>query len=73
MLSTLPPKIDIRYAGTDALGFDVKLPKEADKLKGFSGTLISYGLKPGAKGIRVIVSNGKVIASEWIKPNGFRK
>jgi hypothetical protein len=73
LLSTLPPKIDIRYAGLNGASFDVKLPGEEKKLIGFNGTLTSMSLKPGGKGLSIVIANGKVKSSAWLKANGYRK
>jgi hypothetical protein len=72
-LSTLPPTADIRFAGPNEATFDAKLPGDEKKLIGFSGTLIAYPTKPGAKGIAIAVVNGKVRSSAWLKPSGLHK
>lgn len=71
-LTTLPPNIDIRYAGPNIAGFDVKLPGEEKKLAGFNGTLISFSANSGSKGISITLVNGKVRSSAWLKTAGPR-
>lgn len=73
MLSTLPPKIDIRIANTTEAGFEVKLPGEEKKLSGFSGTLMAYNISRVAHGISMVLRNGKVVSSTWIKPPSIHK
>jgi hypothetical protein len=67
MLTTLPPKIDIRFAGPNFASFDVRLPGEEKKLVGFSGTLTAFSSKPGVKSIGIKLVGGKVQSSSWLK------
>ncbi len=73
MLTTLPPKIDIRFAGPNVASFDVKLPGEEKKLAGFSGTLTAFSSKPGGKSIQIKVVSGKVLSSSWLMSPGPHK
>ena len=73
MLTTLPPKIDIRIAATNEAGFEVKLPGEEKKLTGFTGTLMAYNINRVAHGLTMSLRNGKVVSSSWIKPPSIHK
>jgi hypothetical protein len=73
MLTTLPPKVDIRFAATNVASFDAKLPGEEKKLAGFTGTLTAHAKAKGEKGISIILENGKVFSSSWLKtPTNIR-
>ena len=66
MLTTLPPKIDIRFAAPDFSSFEAKLPGNEHKLVGFTGTLTALARQKDDKGISILMENGKVVASKWI-------
>jgi len=73
MLTTLPPKIDIRFAGPNVASFDVKLPGEEKKLASFSGTLTAFSSKVDGKSIQIKMASGKVQSSSWLKSPGQHK
>ncbi|MEI7985637.1 MAG: hypothetical protein WCI55_08405 [Armatimonadota bacterium] len=73
MLSTLPPKVEIRFAGLNIASFDVKLPGEEKKLAGFSGTLTAFSSKTDGKSIQIKMVSGKVQSSSWLKSPGPHK
>lgn len=68
MLSTLLKNTDVRFAGGNGAGFDVKLPGGEASLKNFIGTLTGFATKTSPKKILIRVKNGKVVSSEYVKP-----
>lgn len=73
MLTTLPPKIDIRFTNGSNSGFDVKLPGEEKRLAGFTGALVAYPKKKGDKAIFISLIEGKVSSSAWLRAPKFQK
>jgi hypothetical protein len=72
MLTTLPPKIDIRFALPGYASFEAKLPGSEKKLTAFTGTLTALARKQGEKGISILMENGKVFAAQWLSEPGIR-
>ncbi len=65
-LATLPPKVDIRYAGPNESSFEVKLPGQEKKLQSFTGILTCLPMKPGERGMTIQFMEGKVVRSSWL-------
>lgn len=74
MLTTLPPKTDIRFTTGSTSGFEVKLPGEEKKLAGFTGTLVAYPKSRGGNAIYISLIEGKVVSSAWLRtPQNMKK